>query len=64
MQIAVEITIFGHRFSDVVDFPGEPTGQAEVIAWLMTQTDFKWVNYESAPWDDKMLYQYQDGTTQ
>ncbi len=64
MKIAVEITIFGHHFSEVVDYPGTPRNQAEVIQWLMTQTDYKWANYEHASWDDRMLYGMQDGTVQ
>lgn len=64
MKIAVEITIFGHQFSEIVDYPGTPSCQGEVIQWLMTQTDYKWANYEHAAWDEKMLYMFQDGTTQ
>lgn len=64
MKIAVEITIFGHHFSEVVDYPGTPQSQAEVIQWLMTQTDYKWAHYERAPWDDRMLYEMKDGTVQ
>ncbi|WP_027366527.1 hypothetical protein [Desulfocurvibacter africanus] len=56
MKIAVEITIFGHVFSEVVDYPGTPKSHAEVIQWLIRQTDFKWVNYEEASTEDKMVY--------
>ena len=61
MKIAVEISIFGHRFSEVVDYPGTPHSQAEVIRWLMSQTEFKWVDYEHAAKDDRMLYHLDDG---
>jgi hypothetical protein len=56
MKIAVEITIFGHVFSEVVDYPGTPKSHAEVIQWLIRQTDFKWCNYEGAPAEDKLIY--------
>lgn len=63
MKIAVEITIFGHHFSEVVDYPGVPESQADVIRWLMTQTEFKWVNYDAADKGDKMMYHLDDGAT-
>jgi hypothetical protein len=59
MKIAVEITIFGHVFSEVVDYPGTPKSHAEVIQWLIRQTDFKWVNYEDASTEDKMVYHFE-----
>jgi hypothetical protein len=61
MKIAVEITIFGHRFSEVVDYPGTPKSQAEVVRWLISQTEFKWVDYEHSTTDDKLLYDLDDG---
>lgn len=56
MKIAVEITIFGHSFTEVVDYPGTPESQSEVIQWLMCQTEYKWANYENASVEDKLLY--------
>lgn len=63
MKIAVEITIFGHTFSEVVDYPGEPRTQAEAVQWMMSQTDFKWSWYETAPVEDRIMYHLQDGVT-
>lgn len=63
MKIAVEITIFGNTFSEVVEYPGTPHTQAEVVQWMMSQTDFKWVCYDTAPAADKMIYNLQEGTT-
>jgi hypothetical protein len=63
MKIAVEITIFGHRFSEVVDYPGEPRTQAEVVQWMMSQTDFKWAGYDTAPKEDRIMYDFYDGAT-
>lgn len=63
MKIAVEITIFGCRFSEVVDFPGEPRTQAEVVQWMMSQTDFKWTGYDTAPVEDRIMYNLQEGAT-
>lgn len=56
MKIAVEITIFGHGFTEVIEYPGIPTSHSEVIQWLMCQTDYKWANYENASVEDKLLY--------
>ncbi len=64
MKIAVEITIFGHRFSEVVDYPGTPHSHAEVVSWLMTQTEFKWVDYDHSRQEDKFFYHLDDGVTQ
>ncbi len=64
MKIAVEISIFGHVFSEVVDYPGTPKSHAEVIQWLLRQTDFKWAEYESASADDKLLYHLEQGPKQ
>ena len=63
MKIAVEITVFGHVFSEVVDYPGEPKSHAEVIQWLMKQVDFKWANYEKAEVEDRIVYDFKDGTS-
>lgn len=60
MKIAVEITIFGHHFNDVVDYPGTPKSQAEVIQWLMSQTEFKWVNYDRSDKEDRLFYHMQN----
>ena len=64
MKIAVEITIFGHRFSEVVDYPGTPRSQAEVVRWLMDQTEFRWVDYEHSGSEDRLLYDLEDGVKQ
>lgn len=64
MKIAVEITIFGHRFSEIVDYPGIPENQAEVVQWMMYQTDFKWVDYDHASWEDKIFYSMKEGAVQ
>ncbi|SKA73514.1 hypothetical protein [Desulfobaculum bizertense] len=64
MKIAVEITVFDQVITKVVDYPGRPTTHAEVIQWLMGQTDFKWADYEHAPLEDKMMFHYTDGPTQ
>lgn len=61
MKIAVDITIFGETISKVVDYPGEPESQAEVIQWLMYQTEYKWADYEHAPHGDRLMYHFQDG---
>lgn len=61
MKIAVEITIFGFMFADVVEYPGTPQTQAEVVQWMMGQTDFKWAKYETAPKADRMIYDLQEG---
>lgn len=61
MKIAVQISIFGHTFNEVVDYPGKPKSQAEVIQWLMTKTDYKWVNYDNAPLEDKIMYDFDEG---
>lgn len=63
VKIAVEITIFGHHFSEVVDYPGTPSSQAEVIQWLMTQTDYKWADYGGASRGDRMMYDFTEGVT-
>jgi hypothetical protein len=60
MKIAVEITIFGRRFTDIVDYPGTPASQAEVVRWLMSQTEFKWVDYEHASSEDRLMYDLDD----
>jgi hypothetical protein len=64
MKIAVEITIFGHRFTEIVDYPGVPRNQAEVVQWMMCQTDFKWADYDHAPWEEKILYSMDEGAVQ
>lgn len=61
MKIAVEITVFGETISKVVDYPGTPGSQSEVIQWLMYQTDYKWAGYENAAAGDRLLYNLQDG---
>lgn len=61
MKIAVEITVFGETISKVIEYPGKPRTQAEVIQWLMHQTDYKWADYEHAPQEDRLLYHLQDG---
>ncbi|HKK31940.1 MAG TPA: hypothetical protein VJ934_00050 [Desulfomicrobiaceae bacterium] len=58
MKIAVEISVFGHVFSEVVEYPGKPESHAEVIQWLMNQVDFKWADYERADAEDKMVYDF------
>jgi len=60
MKIAVEITIFGHHFNEVIDYPGVPQSQAEVIRWLMSQTEFKWVDYDHSAKEDKLFYHMTD----
>ncbi|MFV0422626.1 hypothetical protein [Oleidesulfovibrio sp.] len=60
MKIAVEITIFGHVIREVVDYPGVPESQAEVIQWLMNQTGYRWADYENAPSEDKQIYHLDD----
>jgi hypothetical protein len=60
MKIAVEITIFGHHFTEVVEYPGVPRSHADVVRWLMSQTEFKWVDYEKSSRDDKLLYHLDD----
>ena len=61
MKIAIEITAFGEIISKVVEYPGAPASQAEVIQWLMSQTDYKWADYEHAPLQDRLLYDWGDG---
>ena len=61
MKIAVELEFFGHKISQVIDFPGEPRSQAEVIQWLMNQTDYKWADYDHASNEDRLLYHLQEG---
>lgn len=63
MKIAVEITIFGHRFTEVVNYPGTPGSQAEVIRWLMGQTEFRWVDYEHSRKEDKLLFHLDEGVS-
>jgi len=63
MKIAVEITIFGHRFTEVVDYPGTPRSQAEVIRWLMSQTEFRWVDYDHSRKEDKLLFHFDEGVS-
>lgn len=62
MKIAVEITFFGETISRVLDYPGTPQSQHEVIQWLMYQTDYRWTDYENAPQEDKLLYHVHKGT--
>jgi len=62
MKIAIEINAFGEIISKLVDYPGTPASQAEVVQWLMYQTDFKWSDYEHAPRADKLMYNFQDGS--
>lgn len=64
MKIAVEITIFGHRFSEVVEYPGVPRNQADVVRWMMTQTEFKWVDYDHATTEDKLLFALDEDVVQ
>lgn len=59
MKIAVEINVLGRTINEVIDYPGTPASQAEVIQWLMGQTDYKWADYESASADDKAAYHLQ-----
>ncbi|WP_338669698.1 hypothetical protein [Pseudodesulfovibrio methanolicus] len=61
MKIAIEINVFGENISKVVEYPGTPSSQGEVIQWLMSQTDYKWADYEHAPQGDRLLYNYRDG---
>ena len=62
MKIAIEINVFGENISKVVEYPGTPSSQGEVIQWLMSQTDYKWADYEHAPQGDRLMYNYQEGT--
>ena len=64
MKIAVEITIFGHRFTEIVDYPGVPRNQAEVVQWMMCQTDFKWADYEHSSWEEKLFFSLDEGAVQ
>lgn len=57
MKIAVEISIFDQVVSKVVDYPGTPASQAEVIQWLMNQTDYKWADFEGSSAADRAQYQ-------
>lgn len=59
MKIAVEVSIFGRVFSEVVDYPGVPGSQTEVVQWLMNQTDYRWTDYDSASAEDKAIYHLQ-----
>ncbi|MDR3640531.1 MAG: hypothetical protein P4L39_04345 [Humidesulfovibrio sp.] len=61
MKIAVELEFFGQVIAQVVDYPGTPQNQGEVIQWLMNQTDYKWANYENAPTEDRLLYHLREG---
>lgn len=61
MKIAVELEFFGQVISQVVDYPGTPQSQGEVIQWLMSQTDYKWADYENASKEDRLMYHLQDG---
>jgi len=56
MKIAIEINAFGESMSMVVEYPGTPLCQAEVIQWLMSQVDYKWADYEHASLKDRLLY--------
>ena len=60
MKIAVEITVFGHVIKEVVDYPGQPASQAEVIQWLMNQTGYRWADYENAAAEDRQIYHLDD----
>jgi len=62
MKIAVELEFFGQVISQVVEYPGTPQSQGEVIQWLMSQTDYKWASYDHAPEGDRLLYHLQAGT--
>ncbi|WP_419787044.1 hypothetical protein [Pseudodesulfovibrio sp.] len=62
MKIAIEINAFGEKISKVVEYPGTPGSQAEVIQWLMSQADYKWADYEHAPLADRIMYEYQGGS--
>lgn len=62
MKIAIEINAFGEHITKVVDYPGTPESQAEVIQWLMGQTDYKWADYEHAPATDRLMYDFRDGS--
>lgn len=64
MKIAVKLTFFGEEITKVVDYPGRPQSQGEVILWLMSQTDFMWTDYDLATVEDKMLYNLNEGTVQ
>jgi hypothetical protein len=33
---------------------------ADVVRWLMSQTEFKWVDYEKSSRSDKLLYHLDD----
>ncbi len=64
MKIAVELEFFGQRISQIVEYPGQPSTQAEVIQWLMNQTDYKWADYENAPLEARLLYDLVQGPSQ
>ncbi|MFV0349569.1 MAG: hypothetical protein ACK5JO_13390 [Halodesulfovibrio sp.] len=64
MKIAVRLTFFGEEITKLVDYPGRPGSQGEVIQWLMSQTDFQWTDYDRATQEDKILYNYDEGTVQ
>ncbi|MGE4506164.1 MAG: hypothetical protein AB7D51_12520 [Desulfovibrionaceae bacterium] len=56
MKIAVELDFFGQKVTRLLDYPGTPAGHAEVIRWLMSNTDYKWADYEHAPEGERMLF--------
>jgi hypothetical protein len=62
MKIAVELDFFGQVIAQVVEYPGTPQSQGEVIQWLMNQTDYKWASYDCATEEDRLLYHLHDGT--
>jgi hypothetical protein len=61
MKIAVEITVLGETISKIVEYPGTPGSQTEVIQWLMFQTDYKWADYDHAPQENRLLYNLKNG---
>ncbi len=64
MKIAVKLTFFGEEITKLVEYPGRPHSQGEVIQWLMSQTDFQWTDYDKASSEDKLLYHLEEGTMQ
>lgn len=57
MKIAVEVSIFDQVISKVIDYPGTPASQTEVIQWLMNQTEYKWADFERAQPADRAAFQ-------
>ena len=64
MKLAIKLTFFDEEITKIVEYPGRPGSQGEVIQWLMSQADFQWTDYDRASQEEKILYHHDEGILQ